>query len=80
MLVEILNGLIYVLYIVAYALTFLLPVTPFEFERIEWGDFGKSIGLIFPIKAMAQHFAVLLSAFLLYYAIRWILRIIKQVQ
>lgn len=80
MLVELLNGLVNVLYIIAYGLTFLLPVTPFSFEVIEWGEFGKALGLIFPIESMLKHFAVLLSAILIYYAIRWILRMIRQIQ
>ena len=80
MLVEILNGIISLLYLICYALTFLLPTTPFKFETIEWGPFGKGVGLFFPIEAMMTHFAVLLSAFLIYYAIRWLMRMIKMVR
>lgn len=81
MLVELLNGLVTVLYIVAFALTVLLPQTPFKFEdRVEWGPFGHSVGAVFPLEAMVAHFIILLAAFGLYYAIRWLLRVIRQVQ
>ncbi|MFJ7484629.1 hypothetical protein [Bacillus thuringiensis] len=58
----------------------LLPDTPFRFEAIQWGDFGKLIGAIIPVAKVFTHFTLILGAFLLYYAIRWVLRIIRMIQ
>lgn len=80
MLIELMNGLTNILYVVAYGLTMLLPETPFQFESVSWGPFGDAIGLVFPVVDMGIHMTVILSAFLIYYAIRWLLRLIKQVQ
>ncbi|MCK6208915.1 hypothetical protein KZX50_26255 [Bacillus infantis] len=80
MLVSILNGLFDVLVFIASALTFLLPETPFEFENLSWGPFGRAVGFFFPVSAMGIHMATLLTAFGFYYAIRWLLRIIRQIQ
>lgn len=80
MLVAILNGLIEVLYLIGTALTFLLPESPFDFKNLSWGQFGKAVGFIFPISAMGLHMTAILTAFLTYYAIRWLLRVIRQVQ
>jgi hypothetical protein len=65
------------------AITFvfnLLPDTPFNFPKIEWGNFGKLIGAFIPVADIATHFVLILSAFGLYYAVRWILRVIRMVQ
>lgn len=80
MLVSILNGIIDVLHFIAYGITFLMPDTPFNFDDLSWGPFGKAVGFVFPISAMGTHFAVILVSFGFYYAIRWILRIIRQIQ
>lgn len=80
MLVSILNGLIEVLYFIATGITLLLPDSPFTFENLSWGNFGKAVGFIFPVSAMGMHMTAILTAFLTYYAIRWLLRLIRQVQ
>lgn len=59
----------------------ILPDSPFQFEsNVDWGPFGDVIGLIFPVAQMGIHMTVILSAFLAYYAVRWILRLIRQIQ
>lgn len=80
MLVAILNGLIEVLYIIGLGLMAILPDSPFNFDDLSWGPFGDAVGFFFPISAMGIHFAALLTAFGFYYAVRWLLRVIRQVQ
>lgn len=58
----------------------ILPTSPFKFEGFDWGPFGKLIGMIFPAGDMFVHFTLLTSAFLIYYSIRWLLRLIKMIQ
>ena len=57
-----------------------LPNTPFRFEPLEWGEFGRLVGYFFPVQAMASNFVVVLTAVGLYYAIRYLLRMLKLVQ
>lgn len=80
MLVKITNGLIDLLTMILNALLLLLPDTPFTFTSFDWGPLGDAIGFVFPVASMATHLAALLTAFGLYYGIRWILRIIRQIQ
>lgn len=80
MLVSIINGLLSILQFIASGLTFLLPETPFDFSGLTWGPFGEAVGLIFPVSAMGIHMTTILSAFGIYYVIRWLLRIIRQIQ
>jgi hypothetical protein len=80
MLVSLLNGLISVVSFIGQGVLLLLPDTPFQFEPLGWGDFGTLVGVIFPISTMVQHFISILSAILIYYAIRSLLRLIKQVR
>lgn len=61
-------------------ITNLLPETPFQFEPIQWGTFGQMIGLVFPVSQMATHFTLILTAMGLYYAVRWVLRLIRMIQ
>lgn len=80
MVVAILNGLIDILVSIFGFLFSLLPDSPFQFSPIDWGIFGQMIGLIFPISEMATHFVLILSAFASYYSVRWLLRLIRQIQ
>lgn len=80
MLIDILNGIIDVLTLIAGAVLSLLPDTPFDFSNLSWGDFGDLIGFLFPIEGMFAHMTVIIGAFLTYYVIRWILRIVRQIQ
>lgn len=58
----------------------LLPETPFKFEAIQWGVFGNAVGTFIPVGKMATHLTLILSAVGLYYAARWLLRLIKMIQ
>ena len=80
MLVMIINGLIDVLVLIFGFLFSLLPDTPFQFSPLDWGIFGQVIGLVFPVADMATHFVLILSAIATYYSVRWLLRIIRQIQ
>jgi hypothetical protein len=79
-LVAILNGLIEVLYLIASGIAALLPDSPFQFESLDLGVFGQIIGLVFPVGDMATHMTLILSAFAMYYIVRWLLRLIRQIQ
>lgn len=58
----------------------LLPNTPFEFEPVQWGEFGNAIGYFIPIDKMLTHFTLLLMAIVVYYAISHLLRFVKMVK
>jgi hypothetical protein len=79
-LVAILNGLIEVLYLISLGISALLPESPFQFEQLDLGVFGQIIGIVFPVGDMATHMTLLLTAFALYYVVRWILRLVRQIQ
>lgn len=80
MLVSLLNGLIEIIYLIAMGLGALLPDSPFDFTNLTWGAFGDLIGFFFPINAMFMHMSAILGAFIAYYAVRWALRLIRQIQ
>lgn len=80
MLVLILNGLIALVVVIVGGVSALLPDTPFNFADWSWGAFGDLVGFIIPVRAMFLHMAAILSAFMGYYAIRWLLRMIRQIQ
>lgn len=80
MFVIIINALIDVIVSIFGFLFSMLPDTPFQFSPLDWGVFGQVIGLIFPIGDMATHFVLILSAFATYYSVRWLLRLIRQIQ
>lgn len=80
LLVIILNALIDILVGIFGFLFSFLPDSPFEFSRIEWGIFGQMIGLVFPVSDMATHFVLILSCYASYYSVRWLLRLIRQIQ
>lgn len=80
MLTSILNSLIDLLVAMFEGVYSLLPDSPFQFSPLDWGVFADAIGLVFPVSQMATHLTLILSAFLSYYAVRWILRLIRQIQ
>lgn len=80
MLVAILNGIIEVLYLIASGIAALLPDSPFHFDQLDLGPFGQIIGLVFPVGDMVTHMTLILSAFAMYYVVRWLLRLIRQIQ
>lgn len=79
-IVPIVNFLIDVLYSIGSTLMKILPNTPFEFETLKWGEFGKAVTYFIPVHVMITHFVLILSAILIYYGIRWLLRMIRQIQ
>ena len=55
----------------------LLPETPFIFEPIQWGPFGKAIGYFVPVAKMLEHLAYALVAIAVWYGIQHITRVLK---
>lgn len=80
MVVKVINGLIDTVAWMLNSLMLLLPDSPFHFDQFSWGPFGDAIGFVFPVVGMAAHFTAIMSAFLGYYAVRWALRLIRQIQ
>lgn len=80
MLTAIMNGLINVAVWIMEGAFLLLPDTPFHFEKLDWGEFGKAIGYVFPLVKMATSFIAILTAVGTYYAVRTLLRWVKMVQ
>jgi len=66
--------------LIATFILMILPNTPFEFERINWGIFGDIIGFFIPVATLITHFLGILTAISIYYGVRYLLRLIKQVQ
>lgn len=57
-----------------------LPPSPIQFQPIEWGTFGNLIGYYIPVEAMTKHFAAILTALTVWYAVQHILRILRMVR
>lgn len=57
-----------------------LPTSPFKFEPIKWGAFGDAVGYFLPVERMAAHFASILVAVGMWYAIQHVLRILRMVR
>ena len=75
----VINNLLTLLDLIAQFALFLLPNTPFKFEQVEWGIFGNVVGYYIPVAKILQHFIVILTAISIYYGIRYLLKMIKQV-
>src|SRR5690625_3821514 len=75
----IIENLLTILDYIAQFVLLILPDSPFQFEPIEWGIFGNIIGFFIPVATIIQHFILILTAIGFYYAVRYLLRIIKQV-
>lgn len=80
MLVKVINGLIALLALIVNGTFGLLPDTPFEFTPVSWGVFGNLVGYIIPVGSMATHMLLILGAFMTYYGLRWLLRVIRMVR
>lgn len=65
--------------IIMYFVLQILPDSPFQFEPIQWGNVGNSIGYFIPVSSILSHFITILSAITIYYGVRYLLRLIKQV-
>lgn len=57
-----------------------LPSSPIQFEPIKWGTFGNLVGYFIPVQTMIEHFAGILAALTVWYAIQHILRILRMVR
>lgn len=57
----------------------LLPEADFSADPLEWGVFGTSLGYFIPVGTMALHFASILGALTLYFAVQHILRLVKMI-
>jgi len=80
MFTSIMNALLDLIVLILTGLTALLPNTPFQFQPVEWGVFADVIGLVFPVSDIFTHWALIIAAFGSYYAVRWGLRLIRQVR
>lgn len=65
--------------IASFVLEF-LPDSPFKFEPIEWGAFGNIIGFFIPVATILLHFTAILTSITIYYGVRYLLRLIKQIE
>lgn len=57
-----------------------LPTSPIKFEPIKWGEFGNIVGYFIPVAKMAEHFAAILLAVTMWYALQHVLRIVRMVR
>lgn len=76
----IIENLFTILDYIAQFVLLILPDSPFEFEQIEWGPIGNSIGYFIPIQSILTHFITILTAIAIYMGVRYLLRLIKQVE
>ena len=58
----------------------ILPNSPFNFEPLQWGTIGKSVGYFIPVATILNHFITILTAIAIYYSVRYLLRLIKAIQ
>lgn len=80
LLVNIINWLIDVFASAIEGIVSLLPKTPFEFKEVVWGDFGNFILYFIPVSTIATHFTLILGAIALWYAYRWIFRLLQVIR
>lgn len=83
-LIKIINMLFAVIFswwvdLLIFLLAF-LPPSPIKFEPIKWGEFGNIVGYFIPVEKMATHFATILMALAVWYAIQHVLRIVRMVR
>jgi len=82
MLVRIFNGIVQVLAWIANIVLFLLPDTPFNWEVMEQlrsSTWYSYFAYFLPIDGMISVLTVYLISVVGYYAIRWILRLIRYI-
>lgn len=65
---------------IAQFVLMILPDSPFQFETIEWGPIGNSIGYFIPVQKILTHFITILAAVGIYMGVRYLLRLIRQVK
>ena len=58
----------------------LLPSVPWQFQPLQWGDFGKLIGYFIPIADMLTHFTLMLVLVAVWFSVQHILRIVRAVK
>lgn len=76
----IIENLLNIIDIIAVFVLGILPDSPFQFEQIEWGPLGNSIGYFIPVQKILEHFIIILTAIAIYMGVRYLLRLIKQVE
>ena len=57
-----------------------LPPTPFIFEPVEWGEFGKSVGYFIPVTSMFTHLAYALVAIAIFYLVQHVARMFRLIR
>lgn len=76
----IIENIVTIFDIIAQFVLLILPDSPFTFEPVEWGMFGDILGFFIPVSTIIQHFLGILMAISIYYGVRYLLRLIRQVQ
>lgn len=76
----IIENLLNLIDIIAVFVLGVLPDSPFQFEPIEWGAVGNSIGYFIPVQQILTHFVSILTAIAIYMGVRYLLRLIRQVE
>lgn len=74
------DGLGWILNFLLGWLLALLPNTPFQFDKVEWGPFGQLVGYFIPVADMLTHLTLILMAVGVYYVLRHLLRLVRMVQ
>lgn len=77
---DIINFLIDLLVIIITGIMALLPQTPFKFDPLDWGLFGDAVGYFLPIGTMVAHLTIILASVGLWYAVRWLFRLIQMIR
>lgn len=80
MLSAILQGIIDFIHAVGMFIISGLPDTPFQFQSTSWPEWVQVVGLVIPVAGMLAHFTAFVAAVAVYYAIRWLARIVKAIQ
>jgi hypothetical protein len=80
LVVWIVNFLFDLIALLIQGVIFLLPNTPFKFESLEWGSFGQMVGYFIPVQTMFGHMAAIVGVMLSWFAISYILRLIKLIR
>src|SRR5690625_3226683 len=76
----IIEKLLTILDIIAQFVLLILPDSPFDFKPVDLGDFGNIVGFFIPVSTLISHFLGILTAISFYYGVRYLLRLIRQVQ
>lgn len=82
MLTRIINALVQLLAMIASAVLSLLPDSPFSWDFVETIKSMPYMSVVFyfiPFEAMISITMAYVTAVVVYYAVRWVLRLIKMV-